>query len=147
MTGAAIRIEVDDAEVRQALNGLLASAGDLTPAMDNIGAMLVTSVLHRFETGVGPDGTPWKPSQRAIRESGQTLVDQGNLMKSMTHVAGRDFVEVGTNVVYAAIHQFGGKTGRGHAVELPARPYLGIDAGDRAEILAILRDHLIGGVA
>lgn len=144
MTGAAIRIEIDDKDVQQALNGMLARAEDLTPAMDRIGAALVTSVIHRFESGMGPDGLPWKPSERAVRERGKTLVDSGRLMASITHVPGRDYVDVGTNVVYAAIHQLGGQAGRGHAVTLPARPFLGIDEGDRADILAILGDYIMG---
>ena len=31
---------------------------------------------------------------------------------------------IGSNVKYARIHEFGGKTGRNHAVTIPARPYL-----------------------
>lgn len=32
--------------------------------------------------------------------------------------------KVKTGVVYARIHEFGGKTGRGHAVNIPKRPYM-----------------------
>jgi phage virion morphogenesis protein len=35
-------------------------------------------------------------------------------------------VEVGSSMAYAAIHQFGGKTGKGHRTTIPARPYLGL---------------------
>ena len=36
-------------------------------------------------------------------------------------------VEIGSALVYAAIHHFGGETGRiGHRFTLPARPVLGI---------------------
>lgn len=147
MTGAATRITIDDAEVRNAFAALLANAGDLTPAMDEIGAAMVASTLHRFETETGPDGRRWKPSLRALLEGGQTLTDRGHLRGSLTHVAGPGSVEWGSNLVYAAIHQLGGQAGRGHAVELPARPFLGVDADDQAEILAILGDHLMGGIA
>lgn len=33
----------------------------------------------------------------------------------------------GKSAPYAAIHQFGGQTGRGHKVTIPARPYLPMD--------------------
>jgi len=33
-------------------------------------------------------------------------------------------LSVGTNKVYAAIHQFGGDAGRNKKVKIPARPYL-----------------------
>lgn len=61
-------------------------------------------------------------------------------------------VEVGTNVVYAAIQQFGGLAGRGHSrsarsgaesggAYIPAHPYLGVSREDRTELLAIFGDH------
>ncbi len=34
---------------------------------------------------------------------------------------------MGTNLEYAAIHQFGGRTGRNKATKITARPYLPID--------------------
>jgi phage virion morphogenesis protein len=46
-------------------------------------------------------------------------------------------------VVYARIHQLGGKAGRGHAVTLPARPYIGISEDDIKEARAIIRDHMV----
>lgn len=52
-------------------------------------------------------------------------------------------VEWGTNVVYAAIHQFGGAAGRkDRRVTIPARPFLGVSNEDRTELLAIINDHL-----
>ena len=153
-----IRITIDDTGVRQGLARLLARGENLAPAMDEIGNMLVNSVLSRFQTRNGPDGKPWKPSIRALTEGGVTLTDRGHLRDSITHRTGPDSVEVGTNLTYAAIHQFGGtikaKTARGlkfrigdrwstkQSVDIPARPFLGLDAGDRDEITEILRDHL-----
>ena len=52
-------------------------------------------------------------------------------------------VEVGTNVVYGAIHQFGGAAGRkDRRVTIPARPFHGVSNEDRTELLAIINDHL-----
>lgn len=157
MTGVALRYDLSQVKgVSRRLNRALAEAGDAEPLLDEIGASLVTSTQIRFERGQGPDGKPWKPSARG----GQTLVDTGRLLGSVTHrVSGRQ-VEVGTNVLYGAIHQFGGTIRPKAAgklrftigsevifadkVEMPARPYLGIDAGDEAEIAAIVNDHLSG---
>ncbi|OPE24472.1 phage morphogenesis protein, partial [Pseudomonas aeruginosa] len=41
--------------------------------------------------------------------------------------ADRNEAGIGSNLVYAAIHQFGGDAGRGHQVEIPARRYLPFD--------------------
>ena len=144
MTGVGIKVSVDDAVVRRALDGLQARGEDLTPAMDEIGAALVSSVLDRFERGADPDGTPWTPLRRALEQGGQTLIDSGRLRGSITHVAASDRVTVGTNVIYAAIHQFGGRAGRGHRTVLPSRPFLGLSEGDIDEVRAILIDHVRG---
>lgn len=157
-SGPGFQVEIDDAQVRGILDRLVAAAEDLSPAMDRIGSMLVSSVLHRFETGQGPAGVPWKPSIRARVQGGQTLIDSGRLRASITYIPGPSSVEVGTNAIYAAIHQFGGTIHAKSAphltfkiggrfvskdhVTIPPRPFLGIDEGDRAEIANILRDHL-----
>ncbi|MGE0256932.1 MAG: phage virion morphogenesis protein [Alphaproteobacteria bacterium] len=146
MAGVSQRITVDDARAQRAFAELARRAVDQAPAWDEIGSMLVAGTIRRFELGVAPDGTAWRPSLRAREEGGRTLVDTGRLMGSITHVAGADFVDVGSNVVYAAIHQLGGPTGRGHVVDMPARPYLGVDAGEAVEIGNILADYLGGAV-
>lgn len=146
MSGTSIRIDVDDSQVRQALNGIASRGENLQPAYENIAPMLLASTLDRFERGIDPDGKPWKPSQRAAREGGQTLVDKGHLRDSLTFSATAEYAEVGTNIIYAAIHQKSGYTGRNHAAFMPERAFLGIDGDDRAEIIHILRDHVAGGL-
>ena len=146
MVAVQTSITVDDRIVQAALARLGSHLDDMTEPMDEIGVMLVSSVTHRFETGVGPDGRPWIPSARALSEGGQTLVMRGHLRDSQTHVAGPRSVEVGTNLVYGAVHQFGGRAGRGLSVTLPARPYLGLDGDDEAEILDIINDWIGGGL-
>ena len=89
--------------------------------MDPIGRYLVASTLRRFESERAPDGTPWLKSARAVAGSGQTLTDTGRLRGSIAHVVtdGGRAVEVGSNVVYAAIHQFGGLAGKGRRARDP----------------------------
>lgn len=180
MAGARIRIELDDTEARLGLERLVARMRDPRPVLDEIGSYLVTSTIRRFEREVGPDGIRWPKSRRAEREGGQTLTDTGRLRASITHRLTPDAVEVGTNVVYAAIHQFGGAIrreartqvlafrarGRGfasrrstrarragavrvafaqigaHDIDMPARPFLGLDDRDREAILRIVERHL-----
>jgi phage virion morphogenesis protein len=113
-------------------------------AMEEIGEMLTSSTVERFSTSTAPDGTKWPVSQRAENEGGKTLVNKGRLRGSIGYEASPDQIVVGSNVVYARIHQLGGETGRGHAVTLPERPYIGISEDDIDEARAILSDHLIG---
>lgn len=153
-----IRIEINDAEVRRAIDGLISAAVNLQPALDEIGTMLVAATQQRFERGEAPDGARWPESIRAREEGGQTLIDRGHLRDSITHRASAEEVEVGTNVLYAATHQFGATIRARNArhlkfrlgdrfvskteVTIPARPFIGISADDRAEIAEILIDHL-----
>ena len=62
----------------------------------------------RFSDHAGPEGTPWKPSVRAIAQGGETLRDTGVLMNSITHqILSADAVEYGTNVPYATAMHYG----------------------------------------
>lgn len=139
---------------------LIAFGGDQTATMRRIGGQLRQHVDERFEDGRGPGGVPWRQSWRAKEQNGQTLIDSGRLRQSITFRAGPSWVEIGTNVRYAAVHQFGAtitaktpkglrfKAGVGQdgkpawrrmmQVTIPARPFLGFDATDAAETLVIL---------
>lgn len=59
-----IKVEIDDKQVLAALNRLLETGADMTPAMQDIGEYLVTSTRQRFQDGVAPDGTPWAPNSQ-----------------------------------------------------------------------------------
>lgn len=160
MTGVGIRVEVTGAEeALGALRRAVEAVANPRPLFDEIGASLAVSTQMRFERGAGPDGAAWPPSLRAVVEGGRTLVDTARLMQSITHEADDSGVAVGTNVLYAAIHQFGGtisaKTPRGlvfqgaagqwatkQSVTIPARPFLGLDDEDETEITAIAEDWL-----
>lgn len=51
--------------------------------------------------------------------------DTGTLRRSIeSKVTTGKYVEIGTDVVYARIHEFGGRTGRGHSTVIKARPYM-----------------------
>ncbi|MDE0048217.1 MAG: phage virion morphogenesis protein [Rhodospirillales bacterium] len=116
---------------------VLSHPGDV---MDRIGRYMVAATHRRFENERAPDGTPWLKSARAIAEGNRTLTDTGRLRGSITHTLtdGGRGVEVGTDVLYAAIHQFGGRAGRKRRAKIPARPYLGVDERDSAAILRIV---------
>lgn len=109
MTGAQIRVDITGAEeTLAALRRAAERTAEPRGLWDAIGLLLVGSTQQRFERGVGPSGSPWPPSARARFGGGKTLIDTARLMQSITFVASDAGVEVGTNVIYAAIHQFGG---------------------------------------
>lgn len=112
------------------------------PLMETIGEVLVSGTLQRFQDEEDPDGKKWKPSIRAMETGDKTLSDTGRLQRSIDYAATSDTVMVGTNVVYGRIHQLGGKTGKGHKVDMPARPYLGVSEEDMKEIRGTVEDFL-----
>jgi phage virion morphogenesis protein len=164
MAGVTINISFDDGTLPDALGELIARGDDLTPLMDSIGMGLEGSAIERFnETSTAPSGASWTPSRAAQEEGRRTLLKSGNLRDSITHRAGRDEVEVGSNVIYAAIHQFGGtiraKTSKGlrfkigdrfitkKEVTIPARPFLGVSDADRDMIREEVVAYLGGAFA
>ena len=71
----------------------------------------------------------------ASGKPGKTLIDHHHLYDSYDYQLAGGGVEIGSDLVYAAIHHFGGETGRaGHRFTLPARPVLGIAARQEAAI-------------
>jgi len=148
MTGSILQVDSSElGKIGVKLDRYAARVTDLTPLMDDIGAMLVASTQDRFEKGVDPEGKTWKVSGRVAKAQGnaQTLVDSGLLLSSVHHEPHPDSVEVGTNMIYAAIHQNGGQAGRGRAVTIPARPFLGLSTDDKTEIGHIV-DDFYGGL-
>ncbi len=63
----------------------------------------------RFQAERAPDGSRWAKSRRAADEGGKTLQDKRRLFQSIVSKYSEMFGKVGSNVVYAAIHQFGGE--------------------------------------
>lgn len=115
MAGAQFDITIDDGEVRKALEGMGAASLDMQPAWDSVGSLLVSQSLHQFETQSGPDGTKWAPlaastlrGRRGRSGRPAILQDRGHLRGSLFTRPTADGVTVGSNLVYAAIHQFGG---------------------------------------
>ena len=139
---ARISIRVEGLEEVNRLFARLRRAGALAPALRNIGEHLLNTTRARFDTQAAPDGTPWAPlDQRTIRRkkknADKILTEEGELRGSLAYRAGSDELLVGSPEKYAATHQFGDASRN-----IPARPFLGLSAADRAEIERIARDHL-----
>lgn len=110
MAGASIKI--DSAALNALLERALAAGSELYGLMEAMGGHLEFSTARHFEQERDPDGNPWPASLRALTESGQTLTKTARLRQSITTRVTPTSAEVGTNVVYAAIHQFSGEVKR-----------------------------------
>jgi phage virion morphogenesis protein len=89
-----------------------------------------------------PDGTPWTAwtaDYAGARHGGQSLLQgEGDLLDSITFDVQGDRVEIGSNLVYARIHQEGGVAGMAPGpAAIPARPYLGLSSDNLAELQVV----------
>lgn len=111
---------------------------------DDAGAILESSTRRRFETKTTPDGDAWTPWSEAYDDTRDhdrhsLLVSDGDLHSSIQSYATGSEVHVGSNLVYAAHHHFGGdEIGSG----VPARPYLGVSAQDARDIYDLVTERL-----
>lgn len=157
MSGVSIRIDGSD-EVGRKLAAAVTLLTDPRPLYDRLGSALVLSTSQRFERGTGSDGNPWPQSIRVLTQGGKTMQNTGFLRRSLTHEVSGTGVSVGTNAIYAAVHQFGAtirpksksalrfKIGNRFVtkkqVTIPARPFLGVDQNDAREIEQIARNAI-----
>jgi len=134
-----------------------------------VGEYMLTSVEENFQAQGRP--TRWKRLSIATLKSGykgkkfkkrggltkafrdhvagkKILIDSGRLKNSITYKVKAikklqdTKIYIGTNMVYAAIHQYGGYAGRGRKVYIPARPYLLMQEQDRVWISSFFRKNL-----
>lgn len=164
-----LHVKIDDKATQQALDELARAGMNLRPVMRGIAAVLASETEENFRAQGRPRWTALKnPSER--RRGGQILQDSGQLAVSISTDYDDNEAVIGSNKVYAAIHQFGGKT-KAHVIkpvnkkalafggkvvrqvnhpgsDIPARPYLPITADGelqpeaREEVLDTVMLHL-----
>lgn len=104
-----MKIEVHDGPVIDAMNRLLAESGDLTPAMREIALALESKTFDNFDAESGPLGKwPALKNPGEKRKGGKILQDTGRLAASVTPFWSATEAGIGSNAIYAAIHQLGG---------------------------------------
>lgn len=125
--------------------------------LDALGALVTSQTQNRIRSEkTAPDGTPWKPN----RAGTSILFKSGALDDSIRHIVGGSDVEVGSNLIYAGVHQegativpkngnvlvfgAGGETIFAKKVTIPARPYLGVSAENGSEIETFTLDFVAG---
>lgn len=146
-----VTINLDDKAFDGILDKLVAATNDFTPALELMSIQALRAIAQKFRDE-GPGWAPLRPKtlQRRARlnRQGPILQVTGKLRNAIVAPQGSpggiyemnaNSVTIGTNLVYAATHQFG----RG---PIPARPFLPTAAelipGFRAKILRYLQDAL-----
>ncbi len=100
--------------------------------LSEVGNAAKNESTRSFESQGSPFGEAWKalsPATLKKKKGTLKLIESGHLKRSLRSniSTSEKRVSVGSNLEYAAIHQFGGKAGRNHKVSIPARPFLPIN--------------------
>ena len=74
------------------------------PLHDAIGGELLKRVLLGFRNSQTPYGVPWAPLKN---RNGKPLIDTRRLERSISYESNADSISIGTNVIYAAVQNFG----------------------------------------
>lgn len=134
------------ARVRRELQRLRETmAQDVDELLDVVGQTMEGQVKNRIlREKESPSGKRWKPLSPAYeaykskaRPGIGLLQFKGGLADSIQHVYGTKEVEVGSNLIYAASHQYGDRRRR-----IPARPYLGLSRQNQSDIRSVTEDWL-----
>ena len=108
--------------------------------LEEVGAEVENQTRRRVsEEKRAPDGEAWDEWSDAYAATrppkGGLLELEGHLIDSITYNVNTDTVSVGSNLVYAGVHQYG------HG-GVPARPYLGQSAENTRELTELVLDWI-----
>lgn len=156
-SGAALEVRIDSAglEELQERLGRLARAlrpAELNDMLESLAAEVESQTRRRIsEERTSPNGEawpPWDPDSRyaKTRHGNQSLLmGEGDLLDSIQSAVDGNAAEIGTNLVYGPIHQFGGTPDMASGpAAVQARPYLGLSGDNIADLDGVLSDLLDG---
>lgn len=149
MADAVVTIQDDELKALcSRLNGMALKPAERKALLASIGEEIITQTKDRFAEKKTPDGDDWADIAESTKNYYQKKIGsknpgngilwrQGNLMDSLTQEAGSWSVVVGATKAYAAVHQYGWKE-----KNIIARPYLGLSAENKVEIIEIINAFL-----
>lgn len=144
-----IKITLNDTQAVKSLQQIANQLEQPRRLYGILGETLKKIHTARFKAEQDPDGNNWKALddrtlalKRKRGKSTKILRQDGYLADKTAYNVTNDNVEFGSKEVYARLHQFGGKAGRGKKVSIPARPWLGVGKNDETLLLEKARFHL-----
>lgn len=175
-SGVKIVVKADTRELTAAMAKLRKKGGDaaVQVALKSVGETLLNSTRERMNRQVAPDGAPWAPLNKAyagtladrdkngriitkgVKKGLKILQESGQLFGTLRWQVSGEQLQLGTNKIYGAIHQFGGTIRPRSAdnlvfwlggqlvyakkVTIPARPFLGLSSEDRKRAVEDVED-------
>ena len=147
MSDEPIEIKIDNKKVEKALLEIAQKTSNLRPLMKNIAGIMADSTEENFKVEGQPKWKDLSEKTKTARKKsghypGQILQVSGQLALSVTTQYDDTSIVIGSNKVYAAIHQLGGQAGKNKKTTIPARPYLKLTDDDFDEIISIVEKYL-----
>lgn len=147
MSDEPIEIKIDNKKVEKALLEIAQKTSNLRPLMKNIAGIMADSTEENFKEEGRPKWKDLSEKTKTARKKtghypGQILQVSGQLALSVTTQYDETSAVIGSNKVYAAIHQLGGLTGKNKKTTIPARPYLSLTNEEYEEILSLVENYL-----
>jgi phage gpG-like protein len=145
MSGVQLRAGFSSELIRLHLARLaIANAKGYIDAREDIGEYMVGEVQDNIDGQKLYDGSAMPQSKAAIARRGKTLSHKRHLYDSYVFQLSSGGVEIGSNMIHAAIHHFGGATGRGKKTIIKDRPVLGVGPTQERRIGDILFAEIEG---
>lgn len=131
-------------EVIKILNEAGKKLKNLTPVMKVAKVFLKNTVDENFETEGKATGEKWQDWSEKYKKqrikmgfsSGKILNLRGHLRRSILSKHSKDWALVGTNLEYAAIHNFGGDKSLKHNKNMPKREFFRLNDYKKDELYA-----------
>ena len=131
-----IDVRIDNiSEIQNQLKRLEDGVENRYMLMRRLSETMHTAVKLNFKKGGRPKWLGLK------YRAGKPLSDSGRLKDSFSTLSDNDTALVGTNIVYAAIHNFGGMAGRNRKVRIPQREFLTLTDDDKQALMDDVQDY------
>lgn len=124
------KVEFDFTELEK----FIGSLSKFNPAelLDNIGALVQEQTEMRFDNETDPDGKKWVAWSSKYQKSGKginILRNTQRLFSSINYQVKGNKVEVGSNVEYSAVHNYGYEKRK-----IPKRAFLGLSNQNNKDV-------------
>ena len=141
-----IEIKVDASDLERKLRGVVLGLQQPAELMADLSEVMYNEVIKNFEMQGRPSWKKLSPVTLAKKKGNRKLQEGGDRSEDLigsfeARVEGNSAI-VSNAVTYAAIHNFGGKAGRGLKVDIPARPFMTIPVSGRQALADACADFL-----
>lgn len=147
-----VKVTFDTQAFERQQQEMLGRIRNASYAFNLIAAKMEAETLKRFKTATAPDGSRWQPlaesTVRQRRKGSSVPLNDTGVLKNSIAGSGKGSAKaatVSTNIGYAAVHNFGGRAGRGGKVKIPRRQFMWLSQAEIKRYQATLANYIVEG--